>query len=350
MSFAECYRPLVEATRGPLVESIHFGAATVVDAAGRVIASVGDPNLVTYMRSSMKPLQVLSLVEAGGLETYHFNDQELAVMCASHVGTDQHVAVVTGAQEKINIKESDMLCGTHPPYDSATLKAMILRGEEPSPRRHNCSGKHTGMLAGIRLRHFPIEDYLNPEHPMQKIILKTCAEMWSLSPENIPIGIDGCSAPVFAVPLYNAALGFARLCDPSLLSLERATACRRVVKAMTSYPEMIAGHGYFDTEIMKAGEGMLVSKLGAEGFQSLGILPGVLSPNSPGLGIAIKISDGDSTDRARAVASLEILRQLEIFSAKQFAKLEKFAARPTRNWRGLEIGELRPCFTLEKNI
>ena len=338
------YQPVVEATRGSIVESLHYGAYAMVDSRGNLLASHGDPNLVTYMRSSSKPLQVLSMVEDGGMEKFSFSEQELSLMCASHSGTDKHLQVVTSIQEKAGLQESDLACGIQPPGDDETRKAMKIRGEAPTPRRHECSGKHSGMLANALLHGFPKEDYLNPEHPLQRLILQTCSEMWNLAPQDVPIGIDGCSAPVFAVPLYNAALAFARLSDPILLSLPRAQACRRIFAAMAGYPDMVGGPGTFDTCLMQVGRGKVITKIGAEGFQSVAVLPGVLSPSSPGIGIAIKIADGDLVGRARSVVTIELLRRLGVFSAEQVEELSGFAARPVENWRSIRVGDLRPCF------
>jgi len=344
MTDTNSYQPLIIATRGSLIESQHYGAYAIVDSRGNLVAHCGDPQLVTYMRSSSKPLQVLALVEDGGMEKFAFSDQELALMCASHSGTDKHLEVVISLQNKAGLQESDLMCGTQPPGDSATRKAMRMRGEHPGPRRHECSGKHSGMLANALLHGYAKDNYIAPEHPLQKLILKTCAEMWNLSAEDVPIGIDGCSAPVFAVPLYNAALAFARLSDPILLSLPRARACRRIFSAMAAYPDMVGGPGTFDTCLMVAGKGKIITKVGAEGFQSVAILPGVLSPSSPGLGIAIKIADGDLTGRARSVVAIELLRRLGALSNNQVEELAEFAARPLYNWRDLQVGELKACF------
>ena len=140
-------QPLVEVTRGPIVESIHFGVVTVVDAAGRLVASLGNPETVTYLRSSAKPFQVLPFVERGGVERFGLSEQELAILCASHHGTDEHVKVIQGIHKKLGVNENDLLCGMHTPTDVETAERMFLHGEPNSLLRHNCSGKHTGMLA-----------------------------------------------------------------------------------------------------------------------------------------------------------------------------------------------------------
>ena len=300
--------PLVELTRGPLVESVHFGALAVADASGNLVASVGDPELVANLRSSAKPFQALPLVENGGVEQFGFSNCEVALMCASHSGTDEHVSVLKSMQLKIGVKESDLQCGVHPAGDGATARAMLLRGEEPTPYRHNCSGKHTGMLAQSVLNNLPIDNYLSSDHPIQINILRTFAEMLDMKVQDVLIGVDGCSAPTFATPLRSAAMAYARLADPSGLPEKRARALRQIFRAMTSHPTMVSGPERFDTLLMEAGQGKIVSKSGAEGYQGIGLAPGALGPGSPALGITYKLIDGDQGGRARPLVGLTVLR------------------------------------------
>jgi L-asparaginase II len=223
---------------------------------------------------------------------------------------------------------------------------MRERGEQPTPNHHNCSGKHTGMLANARLHGLAIEDYLNLAHPLQKLILKTFAEMVSLQPEQVAIGIDGCSAPTFGAPLRSAAHAYALLADPSGLAPRRTAALRRICAAMIANPDMVAGPARWDTLVMQAAGGKLVSKSGAEGFQAMGILPGALGPGSPALGIALKIADGDLGGRAAGSAAMAALVQLGVLDEQARLALAQFDRRPLRNWRGIEIGEVRPAFQL----
>jgi L-asparaginase II len=345
----QSFVPLAQATRGGLVESVHYGAIAIADAQGNLYASCGDPLLVSYLRSSSKPLQAIPLIELGGVERFNLTQQEIALTCASHDGTDMHVQVVKSLQQKTGLQESDLLCGTHPVSDKATAEAMLLRGEVPTPNRHNCSGKHCGFLAQAVMRNLPKEDYLNPSLPLQQTVIQTFAEMCRLQPEQVQIGVDGCSAPVFAVPLQNAACAVARLCDPAELPPARAKACRLIYASMNAYPEMVAGYGDFDTKLMQAGAGKIITKRGAEGYQIIGLLPGALGPGSPALGVAIKISDGDPKERARPLVSMEVLYQLGALNESQLLSLNEFHTHSLYNWRKIKVGELRPCFQLEMN-
>ena len=356
------YVPIVETTRGPIVESIHYGAIAVCDAHGDLLASVGDADAVVYLRSSSKPFQVLPLVEGGGMELFGLSERELAVMCASHNGTDEHVKVIMGIQQKLGVSAADLMCGTHNPGDPATAERMFLNGEENSTLRHNCSGKHTGMLAQALLYGEPTADYIDPQHPVQQRILRTFSQMTGVPLEKIILGTDGCSAPVFAVPLRAAAHAFALLADPSGLPEPRRSALRRIFAAMTAHPDMVAGPRTFDTELMTVGRGSILTKGGAEGYQAVSLLPGASSRFAGALGITLKISDGDLAQhdraeriaqiahdgggRARSTTAVEVLRQLGALDEAQVAELSGYLPRAQYNWRRIEVGEIRPCFTL----
>src|SRR5512143_4320380 len=222
---SERVRPLFELTRGRIVESVHFGAIAVVDARGSMLFCCGDAHRVVFLRSSAKPSQALPFVERAGPETYGLTKKELALICASHEGSDEHVRTAEAIQAKVGIAEGHLQCGIHMPGDSAAYKALIARGEAPTPNRNNCSGKHSGMLAHAKMSDLPLESYLDINHPIQQDILTTFAEMCEYPRDKVELGTDGCSAPNFAVPLCNAALGYARLCDPHDLGEARAGAC-----------------------------------------------------------------------------------------------------------------------------
>ncbi len=348
--------PLFEVTRGNLVESIHYGSIAVVDSSGKLISSYGDPQTVTFLRSSAKPFQVLSFVERGGVEYFGLTPRELAIACASHEGSDLHVQTVEGIQKKVGVEESQLQCGIHLPNDVEAFKWLVRNDQKPTPNRNNCSGKHTAMLAHAKMRGLPLENYLDVQHPIQQAILVSFAEMCRIPLNEVQLGTDGCSAPNFAVPLYHAALGMARLCDPRELSETRSAACRKITSVMTAHPEMVSGYGEFDEQLMRAGEGKIVCKRGAEGYQLVGLLPGALTADAPGVGIALKVSDGDASrmaldlthsTRVRPAVILEILHQLGALSSEQEQALAAFGpVKPVKNHRGIVTGQSQPVFKL----
>jgi L-asparaginase II len=349
---ASPYRPIFELTRGNTVESVHNGAIAVVDAIGQLAAWYGDPNAVTFLRSTAKPFQALPFIEHGGHNQFSLTSREIAMICASHSGTEEQVRVVQSIQAKTGVSESDLLCGAHYPYHEPTAEAMRERKEQPRPNQHNCSGKHSGMLAYARWLGLSTADYINPQHPIQQEILRTFAGMCELPVEQVGLGMDGCSAPNFAVPLRDAAFALARLCDPddgAVFPPERRAACQTIVSAMVNHPDMVGGPGRFDTRLMEVGNRRILVKGGAEGYQGVGLLPGALGPGSLALGITIKISDGDFRSRARPGVTLEVLRQLEVLSQPELDLLSDFGPTiPVENWRKIKVGQGRPCFQLER--
>jgi len=341
------YLPILNLTRGETIESIHYGAFAIVDSRARLLAAHGSPNAITYLRSSSKPFQALPLVESGGAKHWGFTPKEIAITCASHAGTDGHAQTLAGMQAKVGITQNHLQCGVHTPIDADTARALLLKGENPTPNRHNCSGKHTGMLAFAQGNDLSLENYLDPEHPLQQKILRTFCEMCKLEPEQVALGTDGCSAPNFPVPLYNAALGFARLVDPWELPPKRAVACEQITDAMTNHPEMVAGPGKFDSRLMAVAGDHIVSKGGAEGYQAIGIKPRIIKPDSPGIGIAIKISDGDPHGRARPAVALQILTQLGALTPSEVQSLADLGPGfLIHNWRKILVGQASTTFDI----
>ncbi len=346
---------LFELTRGGVIESTHFGSIAVVDSRGTLLHSHGDPNTVAFLRSSAKPFQALPFVENGGVEHFKFTPRELALSCASHETAQIHLVAVAALQAKIGIRESDLQCGPHLPSDADMLRLAIKNDIVPTANFNNCSGKHTAMLAHAKMRGLPLDTYLSPGHPIQRDILACLSDLSGLPADSIARGTDGCSAPNFALPLINSALAMARLCDPRGLAETRAVACKKITSAMTSHSEMVSGFGEFDCELMKVGAGKIVTKRGAEGFQIIGLLPGVIGER--GVGIAFKVTDGDpgrmndalqSRPRVRPAVTLEILHQLGALDESQLAALSAFGPkRVLKNYAGLVTGESRPVFKLK---
>jgi L-asparaginase II len=341
--------PLYELTRGEIVESIHWGSIAVSDRQGQLVAWYGDPNSVTFLRSSAKPFQALPFIEAKGDQRYNLESSEIALLCASHSGTDVHIEQLRILQEKTGIEESNLSCGVHPPLDKTTDFDLRKIGQPLTPNRHNCSGKHTGMLAYASMQNWPTESYTEPIHPVQNNILQVFSEMCGAELSTIHIGIDGCSATNFAVPLKNTAIAYACLCDPGNFSASRMEACNIITSAMMDNPFLVGGPNRFDTDLMEATSGRIVSKEGAEGYQAMGIMPGAMGAGSPALGIAVKIADGDLTNRARPAVALEVLSQLNVLSRAEKHKLANYG--PTlflKNYRNIETGVAKPVFNLIK--
>jgi L-asparaginase II len=339
---------LAEVTRGPLVESRHFGALAVVDSDGAPLHSVGDPGLVAYLRSSAKPLQATVMVASGAADAFGLTPAEIAVISASHRGEDFHTSAVTGILRKLGLDESALACGIDGPGDEATARRLIVAGEPVTALHCDCSGKHAGMLALALHMGAPIQGYYLPGHPVQRRILDAVASMCGMETDAIVLGVDGCGVPVFGLPLRSAALAFARLAEPSLLPPEWSAAAARVTAAMEAHPEMVAGTNRFDTDLMRQMAPRLFCKGGAEGYQAVGVHPNPAAGRPRGIGLAMKIADGDPKGRARHVAVLQALRDLRVLSGADEAALAEYGAPLVTNHRGEIVGYARAAFALAK--
>jgi L-asparaginase II len=330
----------VELLRGETVESIHHVSLALVNVQGRRLMTFGDVERPIFLRSSAKPFQALPFVERGVFEHLKLDLRQLAIMCASHSGTDEHVDVVQDLLSSHQLSQDSLRCGVHTPFDKATAKRLISEGKESQTLRNNCSGKHTGMLLHAQAMGISLHDYLEREHPVQQAIIEVIGEMSGVDTTDIRVGTDGCSAPNFAVPLVAAALAYARLMDPSELEEKRALACRTIVEAMRENPVMVAGHGRFDTSLMQVGGPRLISKGGAEGYQAVGLSSGVL-PDGYAAGLTLKVHDGDLGKRARGLVTLTVLQSLGVINDSEIENMKAFDERRLYNFMGLDVGCIR---------
>ena len=338
--------PLVEVRRGAITESRHRGHVVVVEPDGNIVASLGAPETVTFLRSSAKPLQAIPLLVSGAAEQFGFTDKEIALACASHNGESIHTEVAASMLEKIGLGPDALRCGVHEPYSLEVAAKLRQLGQSPSVLQNNCSGKHAGMLAVAKHLGASTENYESPENAVQKAIADVVSQFSGVAVTDMAVGIDGCAAPIFGITMKAMALAYARLVLPPH-SFDKATrdACERIVRVMSSYPELIGGTSdRLDTEIMKAAPGMLISKVGAEGVYTAGIKPSEAWPR--GLGLALKIEDGDDK-RARPTVVVESLRQLGVLKDESLEAVARYAFFPVQNSRGDVVGEIRASFTLK---
>jgi len=337
---------LVEVWRGPIVESLHRGHLIAVAGSGEVIASLGAPKTITYLRSSGKPFQAIPLITSGAADRFGFTTQEVAIACGSHSGEPLHVETVASMLRKIGLGESALKCGVHVPFSAEVSRKLVRNQEQPNVLQNNCSGKHAGMLALAIQLDAPAETYVEWTNPVQQEIGKMVSAFSDTPLEKIVIGTDGCGVPVFGISVKAMAMMYARLVSPPAeFNSGVRKACRRIVNAMIENPEMIGGtKDRLDTELIRAGKGRLISKIGAEGVYTVGGLPCQEWPS--GLGLALKIEDGDD-QRARPPAVIEALLQLGVLGNQDLKTLSGYAPTPITNRRGERVGEARAAFTLE---
>jgi len=342
----------VEQVRGSLVETRHDVHVAVVDAAGRLVARSGDPELVTYWRSAAKPFQALPLVADGVVDRFRITSEELALCCASHSSEPGQVALVRDFLAKIGCGERDLLCGPHPPLSERVAQDYQTRGVRVTAVFSNCSGKHSGMLALARHHGWPTAFYTRVEHPVQQRCLEEVSRWTEVPVSEIRTAVDGCGVVCYGLPLRNMALAYARLAsaevgtrnaehqggrrhasDPAQLFRVPPSAFR-VVEAMLRHPELIAGEGRPCTEMMRAHPGRVITKVGAEGVYCALL-------TTEGLGVALKVADGHGVAAALAVAAV-----LDGLGLRP--RPASLAARPNVNTRGETVGELRVNGGLEK--
>jgi L-asparaginase II len=330
----------VESHRGSVLESRHTVHVAVVDSSGRLTASAGNPDYVTFWRSAAKPFQALPLVEDGAADRFGLTRQDLALACASHSSEPAQVALVREFLQRVGCSERDLMCGPHRPLSDAVAKDYETRGMRLTAAYSNCSGKHTGMLALARHHGWPTEFYARIEHPVQQRCLASISQHTDWAASKIGVAVDGCGVACFALPLRNMALAYARLGMRDAGDEMRGDASRishhasRIIEAMLHHPELVAGEGRPCTEMMRAHPGRVVAKVGAEGVYSALLV-------RESLGVTLKVEDGHSVASALAIAA--VLAELGL--KPQPASL---LTRPITNSRGETVGEMRVNGGLER--
>lgn len=325
---------LVELTRGKLVESIHRGAIAIVHASGSVVRSVGEIEDPVYPRSSLKPLQALPLLESGAADAFSLNDEEVALACASHSGEPMHTERVRAWLARLGLSGADLACGPHPVRDESTRTAMLCAHEEPTAIHNNCSGKHSGFLTLAKHLQAPTKGYERVDHPVQIAVRQVIAELGGVDTD-MPWGVDGCAAPNFALSLMSFARALAQFTQPERHAPARAAAMRRILGAMTRYPELVSGTGRACAILMRAAGGHVAVKTGAEGVFAA-IIP------EKRLGIALKIDDGAT--RASETAMATLLERLGVLDSSDAAS--RLAHGPILNTRAMVVGECRAASAL----
>lgn len=331
--------PLAEVTRGGQVESLHLGCIAVVNTRGDLLYYTGNPHFLTFTRSALKPFQAIPFLREGGLTYFDYGSREIALMCASHSGEAMHVDIVQAMLHKAGCDEHHLRCGCHVPIHYATEEKQPPADAKFNQLHHNCSGKHAGFLAYCMQHGQATDNYVDPAHPLQREIRRSVAEVAHVSESDLKIGIDGCSAPNYAMPLSQLALAYARLAqgdaDPEL-----GNVLSELFNAMTSHPELVSGTGRSDLAFMQTAPGDWVAKGGAEAVQVIGV-------RSAGLGIALKVADGNA--RALYPAALAVLQQLGLIAAVDATPLAPWLRPQVRNFRGLHTGDIRASVRLIKN-
>lgn len=333
----QSFVPMVELSRNGTPECLHLGALAVTDTEGRVLAQAGDPHWLCWSRSTLKPLQALPLVHSGGMAGLGLRSTELAVMCASHNGEDMHLAEVDSLLHKAGASHRQLRCGCHVPYRFATPEQPMPDGFVFDERHHNCSGKHSGFLAYCRLHGLPMDSYTEAGHPLQMAIRRSLSEVAGCPEETMAAGVDGCSAPNYALPLARLARCFARLARPQA-DAQYGESLQHLGQAMSDHPALVSGTGRNDADFMRVGRGDWITKIGADGVQ-------VVASRSRGQALALKIMDGNKPALyAATVHALDLLGWLD--DAQRMA-LHSWRGETLVNVAGHPVGARQCVFSLQ---
>ena len=321
--------PMAEIRRGGILESLHHGVAVVADADGRILQSWGDPSFVTFPRSSLKPFQAIPLVESGAADAAGLTEEHLALACASHAAEDFQVALVRGWLDQLGLNESALVCGPDLPRAQSDQIAVIRAGGDRSRVFHNCSGKHCGFLTLTKHIGAP-PGYADPAHPAQRLYLEAFSELLGEDAARLPRGVDGCGLPALALPMAAMARGAARWAAARVATEARRTAIRRLQSAIRTYPDHLSGRGSATGRIVRASQGRVLLKGGAEGYV-VGFVP------EQGLGIAVKLAGG--TARAKMGVFAALLGRLGLVDAAE--ALAQDVEGVINDSNGRPVGEVR---------
>jgi L-asparaginase II len=314
---------LVERYRGDVLESFHRGVICIVNEKGDVVFSVGDIQQICFPRSALKLFQILPLLESGAVEKFGFTLDEIAIMCGSHNGEKSHIRVVEKILQKIGLGKEKLQCGAQYPTLTEDRNELIKTDTNPEEIHNNCSGKHAGFLAYCVFYGLDIDTYHLPEHPLQQAILDVTAEMHEYDKSKIATALDGCSAPIFSLPVYNQAIAYKNLMSPEKFGEKRTKSCKTVIEAVTKYPYLVAGAKRYCSEMMEICGSRIFGKTGADGVYSLGFI-------NEKLACTIKIDDGLMGPQY-AVAQ-RIIEQSGIFDPETLKPLHHYIEAPIVNW------------------
>ena len=324
---------LVRLMRNGIEESLHRGDIVEADVDGRLIRQLGDADRIVTLRSTVKPFGVVALIEAGGIEAFDLEPAELAIMASSHGGEDIHVRTIQGIFRRAGVSQTLLACGSEGmPLDALTAARLARDGEKPGPLRHMCSGQHSVSLLLSRLKGWDLETYWQASHPSQAAYRGVVARAFGTTPERLRTALDGCGVETYAFRLREVAQSYALLADPGAVGAKDprsslGPALTLVRDAMLANPEMVGGrHDRLDTSLMKALPGRVISKAGMEALRATAILPGPRNGTASvgPSGLAVKIEDGDESDRGTWAASVEALRQTGVIDGQALRMLARY--------------------------
>ena len=318
-------------TRGKVVESIHEAKCVVQNFNYKIIFTTGHEWDLVYPRSAIKIFQAIPFIQSEAHKKYQLSKKEIAISCASHCGEKQHMLVLHNWIKKIKINIKSLKCGIHNPLNLAASNKILLSGENPSQLHNNCAGKHLGMISGCLSNKMNIDNYVDFHHPYQKLIRNSLENITECKITKKQVGIDGCSVPQYAFPLYNLSTSMVNLIKNYICNDAFSTQIRLLLDSILKYPQLTSGTNKFDSELMKITKGKIFSKGGAEGVL-------LFAPKEKKIGGVIKIKDGNQ--RAIPSTAIEIFKKLSLVTNNEMRELSNWNNQQIYNHAKIVVGKI----------
>ena len=317
--------------RGKLTESVHTAKCLVKNSNFKTILSSGHSKDLIYPRSAIKIFQALPFINSGAPEKYFLNEKNLAISCSSHCGELNHLNVLKDWLKKINLSINDLKCGIHNPINNESSNNLLLSGQKPTQLHNNCSGKHLAMLSGCLANKMEYANYVDYDHPYQKLIRNSLEYFTESLIKPKSIGIDGCNAPQYAFSIDDLSNTMINLINKKNIKNDYSKAICILLNAIAKYPLLIGGKKRFDSEVIKHTRGRIFCKGGAEGV----LLFVDIFKN---IGGVIKIEDGN--ERAMPSLAMKILSKLKLLSSNERKNLLKWSEQTLYNHAKKAIGKI----------
>ena len=331
MPFKSMAKIATYVTRGKIIESVHKSKCIVKDYNYKTIFSTNNNNDLIYPRSAIKIFQALPFISSKAYKKFNLTDRQIAISCSSHYGEKAHLNVLNNWIKKININKKLLKCGIHNPLNLESSNKLLLGGIKPNQLHNNCAGKHLGMLSGCIMNNMNVKNYVNLDHPYQKIIRKYLEFFTESKITNKQIGIDGCSAPQYAFPLKNLSIAMINLIKHFKENRAYSDEVRLLLNAIAKYPHLTGSKLKYDSQLMIITKGKMFSKWGAEGVL-------MFAHKEKKIGGVIKVNDGN--ERALPSIANEIFNKLSLITKKEKQKLSDWSKQTLMNHAKIKIGNI----------
>jgi len=317
--------------RGEIVESKHEAICLIKDISNRDVLSINNDNRLVYPRSAIKIFQALPFINSNAYDIFNLSEENIAISCSSHTGEPQHIHVLKNWLNKTGIKLNQIKCGIHNPLNEQSSNNLFLSGKQPSQLHNNCSGKHLGMISGCLANKMKIDNYIDPNHPYQKLIRHLLEDFMESKIHNKCIGTDGCGAPQYAFRFNNIATSMINLIKETESKNLYSSAIKKILASINKFPLLIGGHNRFDSDVIKSTKGRIFCKGGAEGVF-------LFADFTKKIGGVVKILDGNS----RAVPSIvmQVLLKLKLLSENEVKELSNWKLQRLFNHTKKDIGKI----------